>query len=104
MIAVYLCDDEDTVRHQMKTALEWKIFVEDYDMEVVCAAATAQELLDAVEDNRRSVYFLDVDLKDGGWFHPWSGAAAAGSPWHTDLYHQLRRSGVEDLPISSGGI
>ena len=67
MIAVYLCDDEDTVRHQMKTALEWKIFVEDYDMEVVCAAATAQELLDAVEDNRRSVYFLDVDLKDGDW-------------------------------------
>ena len=67
MIAVYLCDDEDTVRHQMKTALEWKIFVEDYDMEVVCAAATAQELLDAVEDNRRSVYFLDVDLKDGEW-------------------------------------
>ena len=36
-------------------------------MEVVCAAATAQELLDAVEDNRRSVYFLDVDLKDGEW-------------------------------------
>ena len=67
MIAVYLCDDEDTVRHQMKTALEWKIFVEDYDMKVVCAAATAQELLDAVEDNRRSVYFLDVDLKDGEW-------------------------------------
>lgn len=67
MIAVYLCDDEDAVRHQMKTALEWKIFVEDYDMEVVCAAATAQELLDAVEDNRRSVYFLDVDLKDGEW-------------------------------------
>ena len=67
MIAVYLCDDEDAVRHQMKTALEWKIFVEDYDMKVVCAAATAQELLDAVEDNRRSVYFLDVDLKDGEW-------------------------------------
>ncbi len=67
MIAVYLCDDGDAVRHQMKTALEWKIFVEDYDMKVVCAAATAQELLDAVEDNRRSVYFLDVDLKDGEW-------------------------------------
>lgn len=67
MILIYLCDDEDAVRHQMKTALEWKILVEGYDMEVACAAATARELLDAVEDDRRSVYFLDVDLKDGEW-------------------------------------
>ena len=67
MIQIYLCDDEEAVRHQIKTALEWKIFVENYDMEVACAAATAQELLDAVRDGSRSVYFLDVDLKDGAW-------------------------------------
>ena len=65
MIQLYLCDDEETVLHQIKTALEWKIFMENYDMEVACAAATAQELLDAVRDGSRSVYFLDVDLKDG---------------------------------------
>ena len=67
MIQLYLCDDEETVLHQIKTALEWKIFMENYDMEVACAAATAQELLDAVRDGSRSVYFLDVDLKDGAW-------------------------------------
>ena len=67
MIHIYLCDDEESVLHQVKTALEWKIFTEDYDMEVVCAAATARELLNAVRDGSRSVYFLDVDLKDSQW-------------------------------------
>ena len=67
MISIYLCDDEERVRHQLKTALEWKIFVDNYDMKVVCAASTAQELLDTAQDSRRGVYFLDVDLKDGEW-------------------------------------
>ena len=67
MIQIYLCDDEEAVRHQIRTALEWKIFMENYDMKVVCAAAGAQELLDAVQEGSRSVYFLDVDLKDGAW-------------------------------------
>lgn len=67
MIQIYLCDDEAAVLHQIKTALEWKIFVENYDMEVVCAASTAGELLDAARDGSRSLYFLDVDLKDGVW-------------------------------------
>lgn len=67
MIRIYLCDDEEAVRRQLKTALEGKIFAEDYDMEVACAAGSARELLDAAEDGSRGVYFLDVDLKDGAW-------------------------------------
>ncbi len=67
MIPIYLCDDEEAVRHQIQTALEWKAFMENYDMEVVCAASTAGELLEAVEDSSRGVYFLDVDLKDREW-------------------------------------
>lgn len=67
MIGIYLCDDEDAVRHQIQTALEWKIFVENYDMKVVCSAAGARELLDAAEDEKRGIYFLDVELKDGEW-------------------------------------
>ena len=67
MIQIYLCDDEETVLHQIKTALEWKIFVEDYDMEVSCAARCARELLEAAREGSRSVYFLDVDLRDGEW-------------------------------------
>ena len=41
--------------------------MENYDMSVVCAASTAQELLDTARGSRRGVYFLDVDLKDGAW-------------------------------------
>ena len=41
MIGIYLCDDEDAVRHQIQTALEWKILVENYDMQVVCSASTS---------------------------------------------------------------
>ena len=67
MIGIYLCDDEDAVRHQIQTALEWKIFVENYDMNVVCSAANAQELLAAAENEKRGIYFLDVELKDGEW-------------------------------------
>lgn len=67
MIGIYVCDDEAAVRHQIQTALEWKIFVENYDMKVVCSAAGAQELLAASEREKRGIYFLDVDLKDGEW-------------------------------------
>lgn len=67
MMKIYLCDDEDTVRHQIQTALEWKIVAENYDMKVVCSAASAQELLDAAVDGKRGIYFLDVELKDEEW-------------------------------------
>ena len=52
MIKIYLCDDEEVVRHQIKTALEWKIFVENYDMKIVCSAANARELLTAAEGEK----------------------------------------------------
>lgn len=67
MIGIYLCDDEDMVRHQIQTALEWKILVENYDMKILCSTANAQELLDAVENGTPGVYFLDVELKDEEW-------------------------------------
>ena len=31
VIHIYLCDDEEAVLHQIQTALEWKIFMENYD-------------------------------------------------------------------------
>lgn len=67
MIGIYLCDDEEAVRHQIQTALERKILVENYDMRVVCSAVGARELLAAAEGERRGIYFLDVELKDGEW-------------------------------------
>ena len=67
MIEIYLCDDEDAVRDQIRTALEWKIFVENYDMRVAYSAHGGEELLEAAKDCQQGVYFLDVDLKDRDW-------------------------------------
>ena len=67
MIGIYLCDDDDAVRHQIQSALEWKILVENYDMKVLCSASHAQELLSTVENGRRGIYFLDVELRDEDW-------------------------------------
>lgn len=67
MIGIYLCDDEDAVRHQIQTALERKILIENYDMKILCSTANAQKLLDAVENGKQGIYFLDVELKDGNW-------------------------------------
>ena len=67
MIGIYLCDDEDDVRRQIQAALERKIFVENYDMKVVCSAVNGRELLNAAENGKRGIYFLDVELKDGEW-------------------------------------
>ena len=50
MIEIYICDDEDAIRQQIQTALERKILAENYDMKVVCSAASAQKLLDAAKD------------------------------------------------------
>lgn len=67
MIGIYLCDDEEAVRRQIRTALERKILAENYDMKVVCSAANAQELLAAAEGERCGIYFLDVELKEEEW-------------------------------------
>lgn len=67
MIHIYICDDDAAVLHEIRTALERKILMENYDMEITRAASTARELLDAVGDRSRSIYFLDVDLQDGAW-------------------------------------
>ena len=63
MIHIYLCDDEEAVLHQIQTALEWKIFMENYDMKVVCAAGCAQALLEAVESGRISMSRLDDSVR-----------------------------------------
>lgn len=67
MIGIYICDDENAVRHQIQTALERKIFLKNYDMKVLCSTADARELLSEAENAKQGIYFLDVELKDEEW-------------------------------------
>ena len=66
MIDIYLCDDEDMIRRQIRDAIEKKIMIESYDMRVVSSTGKPVECLDILRQsaNRRNIYFLDVELKD----------------------------------------
>ena len=48
MIDVYLCDDEPLVRQQIQLALERKILIEGWDMEIVCSVNNPMTLLDTL--------------------------------------------------------
>ena len=67
MIDIYLCDDDASARRRIQAILEKKILVEEYDMQVVCSADSAGQLLRALGDRRQNIYILDVQLKDGQW-------------------------------------
>lgn len=67
MIDIYLCDDDVAVRRQIQTILENKILIEAYDMRIVCSASSPGELLEGMGKGGRSIYFLDVELRDGQW-------------------------------------
>ena len=67
MIDIYLCDDDEAARRRIRTILEKKILIEDYDMQIVCCAAAPEQLLQALGKRRHNIYILDVELKDGKW-------------------------------------
>ncbi|MCH1984071.1 LytTR family DNA-binding domain-containing protein [Ruminococcus sp. OA3] len=66
MIDIYLCDDDDMIRQQIRDAIEKKIMIESYDMKVVSSTGNPGECLDILQKavNKRNIYFLDVELKD----------------------------------------
>lgn len=46
MIGIYLCDDEETIRRQINTALERKILIENYDTVNICAVSSEPDCLE----------------------------------------------------------
>lgn len=64
MLPVYICEDDEQLRHMERTYLEKQIFIEGYDMEIVLCTGKPEEILDALSENPgRGIYFLDVELK-----------------------------------------
>ncbi|HIR25906.1 MAG TPA: response regulator transcription factor [Candidatus Egerieimonas faecigallinarum] len=65
MIPIYLCDDEEAVRREIRQVLEKEILISGYDMEIVCDSKDPREILETLAENRRKgIYILDVDLKN----------------------------------------
>ena len=67
MFHIYICDDDDRIRNQIRDEIEKKILIEAYDMTVVCCCRKPGDLLSALRQNtqKQNLYFLDVELKDG---------------------------------------
>lgn len=64
MIPVYICDDNEKEKDYLKKMTENLILIHDYDMRVVLAAGTPEEIIEHRQTHtNRSVYILDVDLK-----------------------------------------
>ena len=54
MIDIYLCDDEDMIRRQIRDAIEKKIMIESYDMRVVSSTGKPGDRSEARSSPRRS--------------------------------------------------
>jgi len=64
MIPIYLCDDDTNVLQTLTRIINNSIVIQAYDMKMVGATTDPLELLQRVkENNQRSIYFLDVDLR-----------------------------------------
>lgn len=63
MIPIYILEDEAIIREHIQEVIEKHIMIENYDMDVICATALPESILEIeAQENVRGLYFLDVDL------------------------------------------
>ena len=65
-LSVFICEDNNKWRENLKRMVSDYIALTDYQMEVALVTANPLEVLDAVKNNpsQKSLYILDVDLKN----------------------------------------
>ena len=65
MVAIYICEDNLVFQQEIRKTIENYLMIQAYDMQVALATAKPQEVIEAIQvEKARSIYFLDVDLKD----------------------------------------
>lgn len=67
MIHIYICDDEDRIREEIRRMIERRILIEEYDMKIEASCSSPTELIAHLENSaqRRNLFFLDVELNCG---------------------------------------
>lgn len=64
MIPIYICEDNEKEKQYLHETVNKFILIQGYDMQVVLAAGTPEEILAHRQTHtNRSVYILDVDLR-----------------------------------------
>lgn len=63
MVPIYICDDNGQTLAFIKSTIERYLMIKDYDMHVTLATSDPNTLLNQrMQEDLRSIYFLDVDL------------------------------------------
>ena len=64
MLKIYICEDIDVQRENLKKTVENIILIEELDMELACVSNKPEDILDKVRNTSEvGIYFLDIDLK-----------------------------------------
>ena len=65
MIQILLCDDDDRIRKEIARHIENQILIMQYDMQIAQSCDSPVVLLEELRQmqDKRNIYFLDVDLK-----------------------------------------
>ena len=69
MLEILICDDEQSILDYIRTEIEKKILIHEYDMKVKGSYTSPEDLLHdlAGRKGRQNIYFLDVELKDSDY-------------------------------------
>lgn len=63
MIPIYICEDNLEHLNTIKKIIENYIFIQEYDMQIVCSSTTPEEILSLLApDMSLGIYFFDIDL------------------------------------------
>lgn len=108
MIEIYICDDNETARKQIREEIEKKLLIEDYDMRVVFDGGEPRSFLETVRGalQKRNVYFLDVELHDTKYdgFLLGKEIRMLDPPRYAGVYYQLPESCIQDVSVSPGSV
>ena len=64
MLKIYICEDIDVQRENLKKTVENIILMEELDMELACVSNKPEDIIDKVRNTSEvGIYFLDIDLK-----------------------------------------
>lgn len=65
MVQILLCDDDDRIREEIARCINNQILIMQYDMQIAQSCQSPVILLEELKqmEEKRNIYFLDVDLK-----------------------------------------
>lgn len=64
MMSIFICEDDRTIRKHIENSVVKALNKVNANMQLTCSTAYPQMLIQAIDENTRGIYFLDIDLND----------------------------------------